>query len=99
MQDAFNTYAYMNGQILAQYENSTVYFHHHDQVGSTRLVTELNQGIEQCIGYYPFGELDSERCTPMVSAYSRLAHLHRGLIFGVILFSYVIIEALIRTFG
>jgi hypothetical protein len=32
-------------------------------------------------------------------AYSRLAHLHRGLIFTVILFSYEVIEALIRTFG
>ncbi|MGB6980045.1 MAG: hypothetical protein WCD27_05030 [Candidatus Acidiferrales bacterium] len=32
-------------------------------------------------------------------AYSRLAQLHRGLIFSVTLFSYVIIEALIRTFG
>jgi RHS repeat-associated protein len=60
-------YVYMNGQILAQYENSTTYFHHHDHLGSTRLVTEMNQGTQQCMGYYPFGEEDANQCTPHVA--------------------------------
>jgi RHS repeat-associated protein len=60
-------YVYMNGQILAQYENGTTYFHHHDHLGSTRLVTEMNQGTQQCMGYYPFGEEDANQCTPHVA--------------------------------
>lgn len=60
-------YVYMNGQILAQYYNGSVYFHHHDHLGSTRLVTEINQGIQQCMGYYPFGEEDINQCTPSVA--------------------------------
>jgi RHS repeat-associated protein len=57
-------YAYASGQVLAQYQNGTTYFHHHDQLGSTRLVTSSNQSIQQCEGYYPFGELDINQCTP-----------------------------------
>jgi RHS repeat-associated protein len=62
-------YVYMNGQILAQYENGTIYYHHHDHLGSTRLLTELNQGIQQCLGYYPFGEFDVNQCAPTVFNY------------------------------
>ncbi|MGB8800684.1 MAG: RHS repeat-associated core domain-containing protein [Candidatus Acidiferrales bacterium] len=60
-------YVYINGQILAQYYNGSVYFHHHDHLGSTRLVTAMNQGIQQCMGYYPFGEEDANQCTPSVA--------------------------------
>jgi RHS repeat-associated protein len=60
-------YVFMNGQILAQYENGSTYFHHHDHLGSTRLVSEMNQGIQQCTGYYPFGEMDNNQCTPTVN--------------------------------
>src|SRR6266851_1680879 len=36
-------YAYLGGQLLAQYSNSTTYFAHRDHLGSTRLLTALNQ--------------------------------------------------------
>src|SRR5262249_17072719 len=32
-------YAYLGGQLLAQYRDSTTYFVHHDHLGSTRLLT------------------------------------------------------------
>jgi hypothetical protein len=33
-------YAYLNGQLVAEYKNSTTYFVHGDNLGSTRLVTD-----------------------------------------------------------
>jgi RHS repeat-associated protein len=52
-------YVYLNGSLLAEYENSTTYFAHLDHLGSTRLLTGVNQAIAQNLDYLPFGELIS----------------------------------------
>jgi RHS repeat-associated protein len=52
-------YAYLNGRLLAEYQNETTYFVHEDHLGSTRLVTEVNQSIYDSMDYLPFGELAS----------------------------------------
>ncbi len=52
-------YVYFNGQFAAQYSNATTYFAHKDHLGSTRLLTGLNQAVVQNLDYLPFGELNS----------------------------------------
>jgi RHS repeat-associated protein len=52
-------YMYMNGSLLAEYANSTTYFIHPDHLGSTRLVTALNQSLAQNLDYLPYSELNS----------------------------------------
>jgi RHS repeat-associated protein len=49
-------YVYLNGELVAQYGNSTTYFAHHDQIGSTRLVTNVNGTVYTSMDYLPFGE-------------------------------------------
>lgn len=44
---------------MAEYRNNTVYFVHGDHLGSTRLVTGLNQAVVQNLDYLPFGENNS----------------------------------------
>jgi RHS repeat-associated protein len=51
-----NGYVYLNGNLLAQYANSTTYFVHKDHLGSTRLVTGVNQAISDNLDFLPFGE-------------------------------------------
>jgi RHS repeat-associated protein len=62
-------YVYADGQLLAQYDNTvtpnTTYFAHKDHLGSTRLLTKVDQTAQECDGYQPFGELDTSVCTPM----------------------------------
>jgi RHS repeat-associated protein len=50
---------YFNGGLAAEYFGGTTYFVHQDHLGSTRLVTALNQSIVQNLDYLPFGELNS----------------------------------------
>jgi RHS repeat-associated protein len=50
---------YLGGQMIAEYKNSTTYFVHQDHLGSTRLVTGLNQAPVQNLDYFPYGELNS----------------------------------------
>jgi RHS repeat-associated protein len=52
-------YILMSGNFVAEYKNSTTYFPHPDHLGSTRLLTGLNQGVVQNLDYLPFGELNS----------------------------------------
>jgi RHS repeat-associated protein len=52
-------YVYLNGQLLAQYQGATTHFAHSDHLGSTRLLTGLNQAVAQNLDYLPFGELNS----------------------------------------
>jgi RHS repeat-associated protein len=61
-------YAYVNGALVAEYKNATTYFIHHDQLGSTRLVsiypapsnpTLPSQWLSETLDYLPFGELNS----------------------------------------
>lgn len=49
-------YMYVNGQMLAQYKYGTTQFMHKDHVGSTRLVSNLNQSIADNLDYLPYGE-------------------------------------------
>jgi RHS repeat-associated protein len=44
------------GQLLAEYKNGTTYFAHPDHLGSTRLVTALNQSVSDNLDFLPFGE-------------------------------------------
>ncbi|PYX67499.1 MAG: hypothetical protein DMG78_27595, partial [Acidobacteria bacterium] len=47
---------YLNGQFLAEYYNSTTYFVHSDHLGSTRLLTGVNQAVCDSFDFLPFGE-------------------------------------------
>jgi hypothetical protein len=49
-------YAYLGGQMLTQYSNGTTYFAHKDHLGSTRLLTKVDQTVQECSDYLPFGE-------------------------------------------
>ncbi len=50
------SYMYLNGQLVAQYSSGTTYFVHKDHLGSTRLVSNLNQSIADNLDYLPYGE-------------------------------------------
>ena len=47
---------YLNGQFLTEYYNSTTYFVAADHLGSSRLLTDLNQNVYDSFDYLPFGE-------------------------------------------
>jgi len=49
-------YLYMGGSLLAEYFESTTYFVHQDSLGSTRLLSRLDQSVRESDDYYPFGE-------------------------------------------
>ena len=49
-------YVYLGGKQLAEYYQNTTYFSHTDNLGSTRLMTQLNQTICESDDYYPYGE-------------------------------------------
>jgi RHS repeat-associated protein len=49
-------YVYLNGSLIAQYGNSTTYFVHHDHLGTTRLMTNVNGSVYDSMDYMPFGE-------------------------------------------
>ena len=49
-------YAYLGGQMLAQYQNNTTYFVHKDHLGSTRVMTNLNATVYDSMDYLPYGE-------------------------------------------
>jgi RHS repeat-associated protein len=49
-------YIYVDGSLLGQYENGTTVFLHHDHLGSTRLITALNQSVSDSMDYLPYGE-------------------------------------------
>ncbi|MGB2671013.1 MAG: RHS repeat-associated core domain-containing protein [Candidatus Acidiferrum sp.] len=52
-------YISLSGNPVAEYKNSTTYFVHGDHLGSTRLLTGLNQAVVQNLDYLPYGELIS----------------------------------------
>jgi len=51
-------YTYFAGQLLSQYYTGGTFFFHPDHLGSTRLITALNQSITQSIDYLPFGDIN-----------------------------------------
>lgn len=54
---AQRTFVYIDGHPLAEYFDNTTYFIHTDHLGSTRILTELNQSVLETDDYYPYGEL------------------------------------------
>jgi len=52
-------FLYLGGQLVAEYKEGLTYFVHADHLGSTRLVTGLNQTVAQNLDYLPFGEQNS----------------------------------------
>src|SRR6266566_5065168 len=50
-------YIYFAGALTAEYSNNTTYFLHGDHLGSTRLLTGVNQSVAQNLDYLPFGEI------------------------------------------
>jgi RHS repeat-associated protein len=53
-------YVYAGSQLLAEYTNSTTEFVHGDHLGSTRLVTAVNQSIVDNLDYEPFGQTSTD---------------------------------------
>ena len=49
-------YVYAEGQLVAQYSDSTTYFVHKDHLGSTRMLTTVSQAVFATFDYQPFGE-------------------------------------------
>jgi RHS repeat-associated protein len=49
-------YVYAGGALIAEYTTSTTEFVHGDHLGSTRLVTAVNQSIVDNLDYEPFGQ-------------------------------------------
>lgn len=55
--NGWNTgYVYRDGKFLAQYDSSTTHFIFSDQLGDTRLVTNLDGSVHDSMDYLPFGE-------------------------------------------
>jgi RHS repeat-associated protein len=50
-------YVYAGSRLIAEYTNSTTDFIFADHLGSTRLVTGMNQSVIDSIDYNPFGQL------------------------------------------
>ncbi|MGC1657881.1 MAG: RHS repeat-associated core domain-containing protein, partial [Candidatus Acidiferrales bacterium] len=65
-------YVYAGG-LAAIYANSTTYFIHPDHLGSTRLMTGVNQSVYDSMDFMPFGEqiLGSTGTTHKFTGYSR----------------------------
>jgi RHS repeat-associated protein len=49
-------YVYLGGQLVAQYADSTTHFVHKDHLGSTRLLTKLDQSVQETLDFLPYGE-------------------------------------------
>jgi RHS repeat-associated protein len=49
-------HVYLGGELIAEYNNGTTYFVTKDHLGSTRLVTALNQSVYDSLDYLPFGQ-------------------------------------------
>lgn len=66
-------YVYANNQFIAEYANSTTYFVHPDHLGSTRLMTGVNQSVYASMDFMPFGEqiLGSTGTTHKFTGYPR----------------------------
>jgi RHS repeat-associated protein len=52
-------YGYLDGKLLSQYRDSTTYFFQQDHLGSTRLLTRMDQSVYDSMDYLPYGELIS----------------------------------------
>ena len=57
-------YVYAGGQLIAEYKNSTTYFVHDNNLGSSTILTSLAGAVADCNALYPFGEQDNTICSP-----------------------------------
>jgi RHS repeat-associated protein len=57
-----NQYVYANGQLLAEYSGTAVYFDTQDHLGSSSLLTTVTGTVQDCNAFYPFGEQDPTIC-------------------------------------
>jgi RHS repeat-associated protein len=48
-----------DGNLLSQRRNNATYYHHFDDLGSTRLLTDASQGVTDTYDYFAFGEIQS----------------------------------------
>lgn len=49
-------YIYLAGKQFAEYYNNSTYFAHMDNLGSTRLLTGMDESVQESDDYYPYGE-------------------------------------------
>jgi RHS repeat-associated protein len=49
-------YVYAGDRLVAQYDSDTTHFIHQDDLGSTRLVTDMSGNVYDSLDYLPFGE-------------------------------------------
>jgi RHS repeat-associated protein len=58
-------YVYAGGQLIAEYKNSTTFFVHDNNIGTSTILTNMAGGINpgDCNALYPFGEQDNTTCS------------------------------------
>ena len=58
-------YVYVGGQLIAEYKNSTTFFVHDNNIGTSTILSNLAGGISpgDCNALYPFGEQDNSICS------------------------------------
>ena len=49
-------YVYAIGSLLAEYQSRTTFFVHKDHLGSTRMLTRMDQSVYDPMDYLPFGQ-------------------------------------------
>jgi RHS repeat-associated protein len=64
-------YVYASGQLIAEYENSTTYFVHDNNLGSSTILTSLAGAVVDCNALYPYGEQDNTICTTSYSIWDK----------------------------
>jgi RHS repeat-associated protein len=50
------SFIYLGGSLVAEYKDGTTYFVHKDHLGSTRLLSKMDQTPKDLMDYLPFGE-------------------------------------------
>ena len=60
MRHPANQYVYEGARLIAEYKAGTTYFVHADHLGTTRLLTAMNQSVFDSTDYLPFGEQISD---------------------------------------
>jgi RHS repeat-associated protein len=64
-------YVYAGGQLIAEYKNSTTYFVHDNNLGSSTILTSLAGAVVDCNAMYPYGEQDTTICTTSNSIWDK----------------------------
>jgi RHS repeat-associated protein len=58
-------YVYAGGQLITEYENSTTFFVHDNNIGTSTILSNMAGGINpgDCNALYPYGEQDNSICS------------------------------------